>query len=224
MQRHLMLRRDPRHQIEQQLADRRAFARLVPHEMDDFGVAGQGLVLEDDVVEDAVEAGVLELGAADAFGEDVEADDAGVVAAGGVEGGMVEPVLEPVEDFEFGEAVGELVGVGRGGGEGGEGGAEVGGVVHEELFVDDEDFGAVGVADVDADDFLVEVSGRGGSVDEFGGGRMDPERRNLPGGRFSFEGAVKRLVKRIRFHSGCDVDCSDGRLGHVVGKGPVNDT
>lgn len=164
VQRHLVLGRVPRHEIEQQLADGGGLGGLVPDEVEDLGVAGQGFVVEDDVVEEAVEAGVLQLGAGDAFGEDVEADDARVVAAGGVEAGVVEPVLEPVEDFEFREAVGELVGVGRGGGEGGEGGAEVRGVVHEELFVDDEGFGRVGAAHLDVDDFFVQIAGRGGLV------------------------------------------------------------
>lgn len=164
VQGHLVLGGVPGDEVEQQVADGGGVGGLVPDEVEDLGVAGQGVVVEDDVVEEAVEAGVLEVGAGDAFGEDVEADDARVVAAGGVKAGVVKPVLEPVEDFEFREAVGELVGVGRGGGEGGEGGAEVGRVVHEELFVDDEGFGRVGAAHLDVDDLLVQISGRGGSV------------------------------------------------------------
>lgn len=45
----------------------------------------------------------------------------------------------------------------------------------------------------------------------------DEERGDLPGGGFGFEGAVQRLHERIRFHSGRDVDCSDGILGRVMG-------
>lgn len=50
---------------------------------------------------------------------------------------------------------------------------------------------------------------------------MEEERggwRDVPGGGFCFEGPIKRLVQRIRFHSGHDLDSSGGRLGLVLGR------
>lgn len=42
--------------------------------------------------------------------------------------------------------------------------------------------------------------------------------RDVPGRGFRLKGTIKRLVQRIRFHSGHDLDCSEGKSGRVGGR------